>query len=164
MELHPKDRIFPVPERHDLPGNVHCGHLQAIRHTPLFDYPGVVTARVEDFRQSVEQYIVLGDLPDRGGHAVKDLCEVLQAPSESLSNSLMPKADPQDCFLGGIATDQLRHDPRFGRQAGARRQDDQVVRGHFFQADGIVPSDYHLFAQDFRDVLDEVVGERVVVV
>src|SRR5579875_2173724 len=83
--------------------------------------------------------------------------------AQGLAQRLVAEADPQDRHLPGEGTDGGHRDPCLGRRPRPRRDDQGVVPGQGRQADLVVAEGARSGAQ-LGQVLDQVVGEGVVVV
>jgi len=85
--------------------------------------------------------------------------------SVDLADALMTEADSEDGNDSAHFFNHLAADPRVVRSAGARRYTDTLgcFLANFIERDLVVAMHLHLRAQ-FSEVLDEVVGERIVVV
>ena len=77
----------------------------------------------------------------------------------------MPKANTENRHLPGHVPDQRNQDPRFTRRARARRKQDALglQRFHFFYRQLVVAADLNV-GPKFAEVLNEVVGEGIVVI
>ncbi|MPN07828.1 hypothetical protein SDC9_155100 [bioreactor metagenome] len=87
------------------------------------------------------------------------------APTEGFANRLVAEADAEQRNLAGEFLDRRQRHAGLRRRAGAGRND-QIVgleAGDLGQRDGVVAEDFHLLAK-FAEIMDEVVGEAVVVV
>src|SRR5262245_17509944 len=87
------------------------------------------------------------------------------AAAEDLPDRLVTETDAEDRKSARHPADQVLRDPRGLRTAGTGRYDYGLEAGalHVGDGHGIVAADFHLGSQ-LPQILDEVVGERVVVV
>ena len=107
-------------------------------------------------------FIVVHDWARLAMHEVRGADD---ASAEGFADGLMSEADSEYGNFPGEMADQVDADARFMRSARAREKR-RCVRGaslDFFHGDLIVAANFNLRAQ-FADVLDEVVGEGIVVV
>ena len=100
-----------------------------------------------------------GSLPMHEAIGADDIASV------NLTDALMAEADSEDGDDSAHFFNHLAADPRVVRSAGARRYTDTLgcFLANFIERDLVVAMHLHLRAQ-FSEVLDEVVGERIVVV
>ena len=123
----------------------------------------VVAPGEERARQAgVDRPAIVGDL----GVLAVDRLALDDAPAERLDHRLVPEADPEHGRARiGEGADRLDRDPRLGGRAGTGR-DDEAVRTtlqQLWHRRLVVAHDLDLRPQ-LAQVLDEVVGEGVVVV
>src|SRR5437867_6405696 len=102
---------------------------------------------------------------DGRGLAVHDARRAHDRAAEGGADRLMAEADAEDRQAAGGALDQRHRDAGLARRAGTRRDDDRVgtERLDLVESDGVVAPHVDLGAE-LAEVLDEVVGERIVVI
>ncbi len=85
--------------------------------------------------------------------------------AKDLANRLMAEADAEDWRAAAKLPDDVAADASFVWRAGAGRNADVARRqlADFIHTDGVVANDFHFRAQ-LAEVLNEVVGEGVVVI
>src|SRR4051812_41206370 len=129
----------------------------------LVDHEAVVAGHLERVRKPVEQpFAVVLDLRRLAVHRHVPH----DAPAERLPERLVAEADAKRRHAGlREATHGLDRDPGLVRRAGAGRDDDAVVAPceQLVDRRGVVADDVEVGAQ-LAQVLNEVIGERVVVV
>ena len=99
------------------------------------------------------------------GLAVHDTGGAHDLAAEGLADGLMAEAHAEDGQATGEMADHVQGDPGLVRRVRPRRQADPIGRKSLDagQIDGIVAHGVDIFTE-FAEILDEVVGERVVVV
>ena len=102
---------------------------------------------------------------DRRDLAVHHVLRAADAPAEGLPDRLVAKAYAEDRYLPGEALNQRHANAGLVRRAGTRRDDDRLrfPRRDFCERNRIVAMDVHI-RTELAQILDEVVGEAVVVV
>ena len=102
---------------------------------------------------------------DAAGLAVHDLGGAHHFAAERLADGLMTQAHPQDGREARELLDQLETDARFGRRLGTGRDHNALGRQalDFVERRPVISADLDFRAQ-LAQILDQVVGERVVVV
>src|SRR6201993_1223240 len=82
-----------------------------------------------------------------------------------LANRLMPQAHAQQRRLPGEVTNQINTDAGLVGRAWPGREDDflRPHRFYFFDGDLVVAPHFHIRAQ-LSEILDQVVGKRIVIV
>src|SRR6266513_2943074 len=163
MELHAFDRQVAMAQAHDLAVLRLGAHRQAAGERLPLHGERVVARRNEFVRNlKINPAAVVSDVRQLAMHHL--LCAHHPA-AERLPDRLVPEADPEDRHAPGHAPDQLQGDPGLARRAGAGG--DHEVRGRkpldLPNRDFIVPQHPDLGSQ-LAQVLDQVVGERVVIV
>src|SRR5579859_2119236 len=105
---------------------------------------------------------VMADLADL---AVHDLAGAHHVAAEGHADGLMPQADTEHWLLSGKVANQIDADARLLRRARARRNHNVAGPHGFYLLRGnlIVAAHLNFFPQ-FTQILDQVVGEGVVVV
>jgi hypothetical protein len=123
----------------------------------------MVTRGFEGLRHAFEDR--LASVPDFGNFAMHEPACADDISPEDMADALMTEADAQDRNALTKGADHVTTDACFLWRALARGDTD-VIRplfGDLFQGDLIIPVDLHLRAH-LAKVLDEVVGEGVVVI
>src|SRR5437867_9532437 len=123
----------------------------------------MIARRLERLRQPGEQPPAV--VVDERRLAVHDARRAHDRPAEGGADRLMAQADAEDGDRAGEALDEGHRDARLARGARPGRDDDAVgtERRHLVEGDRIVAADVEVGAE-LAEVLDEVVGEGVVVV
>lgn len=165
MKLHAVDGQLLVLQAHDLalviPG--HGGDLQAVRESVALHQQGVITGGCEGLRQVFEDG--LAAVLDDGGLAMHQAPGADDIAAEDMADALMAQADAEDRRALAKGLDDVATDACLLRRAGAGGHAD-VVRlhlGDLLQRDLVIAMDLHL-GPHLAEVLDEVVGEGVVIV
>src|SRR5262245_18044966 len=166
VELDALDEQLPVAHSHDRLAVAVGGPRRALEHgrqTRGVDHERVVAGGIERIRQAREDAPVV--VVDGRGLAVHDARGADDLAPEGGADRLMAEADTEDRDPSREALDERHRDAGVARGARAGRDDDPVgsERGHLVERDGVVAPDLELRAQ-LTQVLDQVVGERVVVV
>ncbi len=163
VELHPLDGILAVADPHHFSLVGGRGDLEALGQALLPKDQRVIARRLERRGQAGEETLaIMVDgrcLPVHQARRANDL------RAKGVANRLMAQAHPQDRHAPGKAPHHLDGEAGLLRGAGPRREDDplwgealDVVQGEL-----VVAEDGELLAH-LREVLHQVVGERVVVV
>jgi len=164
VELDPLDRQFAVAQAHELsPVDRPGGRLQALRQG-IVHHQAVVAGGGERRRQAAEDAAAV--VADLAGLAMHQPGRPLDHPAEGLADRLVPEADPeQGRALAGGGADQREADAGLGGRARPGRDDEVVglLRHHLLDRAFVIAVDRHLGTQ-LPQVLDEVVGEAVIVV
>src|SRR6185503_13847948 len=163
MELHALDRQGLVPHAHDGPVVGPCGDLQHFRQRVFFDHERVVARGYQRLLQTAEHASML--MMNQRHLPVHDLTRVHDASPKSLSDALVAEAYAKNRKLSGETLDQRYRYPRLVGRTGPRRYHDMrgLERFDFRQRD-LVVAEYRDLLLQFAEILDEVVGERIVVV
>src|SRR5581483_5423645 len=129
----------------------------------FLDDQRVVTRGFERIRQTGED--TLARVMDHRGLAVHDLARAHDTRAERLTDALVAEADAEYRDLAAELPHECERDARLIRGAGAGRDDDARGRSlaDFLDRECVVAHDLDVFAE-LAQVLDEVVGEAVVVV
>ena len=167
MELHAFDGMMAMPQAHDGAGAVFLGGPGADFEFGwqifFFDDERVITRGRHRHGKSLKHCPVV--MHHRAGFAVHEMSGTNHAAAEGFADGLMSQANAEDGNFSREVADEGDADSGLVRRAGARRDDDSLgLQGlHFVDGDLVVASHLNLCAQ-FADVLDQVVGERIVVV
>jgi len=163
MELDPLHRKIPVPHAHDHPFPGPGAYLQAVRHGLRIEHQGMIATCRKGAGETPEQGAPV--MVDVGCLSVENGRGPHHAASEGHTDGLVPEADPQERRLPCHLLHKRHRDAGPGRSSRPRRNDNALVAGgrDLPDADGVVPDDVRLRAQ-LAQVLDEVVGEGIVVV
>src|SRR5690606_19900236 len=162
MELDSVRRMVSVLDRHDDPFRRARRHLDLARHVIRFDHERMISTGAQRRRKSVEE----------SAPFVEDLARLAMErrhaahlAAERDPDRLMAEADAEDRELAREASDRLDRDARVLRSTRPRRDDEAArsVRSDAVDVDRVVPNDAGA-RTELADELDEVVGERVVVV
>src|SRR5579863_2012839 len=167
MELHSFDGMPPVPKPHDRTRAVFFGRPRADLEFPwqvfLFDNQRVVASSRHGHRKSLKDSPVV--MKDGAGLAVHEVRRPNHMTAKCFADRLMSQADTEQRGLAGKVADQFDADAGFVRRARPWRDDDPVWlhRLDLVYRDLVVAAHLDLLAQ-FTNVLNQVVGERIVVV
>jgi hypothetical protein len=93
-----------------------------------------------------------------------DLIQIGQFASESLTDCLMPEANPKQRLGCGVLPDQGQQDAGFLRYAGPRRKQNAFIVSHISQLNLIVPENIHLLTKYFFSQVNQVVSEGIVII
>jgi len=167
VELDTFDFKLSMTKAHDRAAPVSLGSpsadFQIRRQTLFFHDERVVPRGRHRHGQPLKDCPIVVD--DGAGLAVHQMRRADDFAPERFTNRLMSQADSKDRNLPGDLPNEIDADPCFVRRAGARRDND-LLRVHsfnVFHCHLVVAAHFDLFAK-FSNVLDEVVGERIVVV
>ncbi len=167
MELHAFDRIPLVAQAHDHGGAVGLlgarRDLQLARQVAFRHDERVVARRRERLRQAAKDGAVV--VLHLAGLAVHERFGAHHFSAESRADGLMPQTHAEDGRAASHPADQFDADARILRRARAGRDDDalRAQRFHLGHAHLVVAAHIHLRPQ-FTEILDEVVGEGIVVI
>ena len=166
MELHAFYRKVAVTKPHDHGLTVLFAtgrDLELSGQTLFFDDQRMITVCHHRGIDSAEDRAAV--MLYHAGFAVHDAIGADYHSAERGTDRLVPEADPQDWNFSGKVADEVERDAGFVRRAWSGGQDD-LTWNHVFDLidrDLIVTTDTH-FLSSLANVLDEVEGERVVVV
>src|SRR6185312_1139020 len=163
VELHALDGEAAVAHAHDLAVGGARRDLEVDGHARALDRERMVAGRRERRRQPGEHAPSV--VRDRRELAVHHLAGAHDRAAECFTDRLVAKAHAEDRQLPGEAPDQRHRHAGFGRRARTRRNDDALRREplDLVERDRIVAMHAHVGAK-LAEILDEVVGEAVVVV
>src|SRR4030095_187193 len=163
MKLHPVDRQGFVPEPHDLLLCRFRSYFEAVREGLTLYEERVVSGRFERIRKIAEN--TLSVMNDRGCLPVHQPSRAHDVAAEHLSHALMPEADAENWRFFRKCPNHIAADSRFIRSAGTGRDDDPfgLHRSNLFDGNLIIPLNEQ-FSPKLTKVLDEVVGEAVVII
>ena len=107
----------------------------------------------------------LAVVSNRAGFAVHQVAGADDLTAECFADGLVTQADAENRHFPGHVANERNQNSRIGRSAGAGREQDalRLQRLDLFHGQFVVAIDLNLRAQ-LSQVLDKVVGERVVVV
>lgn len=123
----------------------------------------MIPRRFEWIIQSDEQAFAV--VLDGGGLSVHEAVGAHDISTEYFANALVSETDAEDRGVVSEFTNHVATDAGFFRGAGTGGNTDPfgIHVSYFFQRDLIVSMDLHFRAQ-FSEKLNEVVGERIVIV
>src|SRR5579864_2380044 len=167
MELDAFNVMAAVAQAHDGASAVFFGgpgaDFQLGGQIFFFDDKRMIAGGRHRHRQTLKDGFVI--VHDRAGLAVHDMRGANDVAAESFAYRLVPEADSEYRHLPREVADQFDADARLMRRAWAGGDDDalgthalDLVHGNL-----VVAAHLDLGAQ-FSEVLDQVVGERIVVV
>src|SRR5579859_5486918 len=160
MELYAVGRVADMAHSHHDPilgpgvGDQHVGHGIG------GDHQRMVSSGLEGARQAGEGTGPV--VPNERGLPVHGLV-AHDLAAEGLAQALVPQAHAEDRDAPAEVPDGLDRDPRVLRAPGAGRDDQRLMAGQLLHAHLVVEEDVDI-ALELAQVLDQVVGERVVVV
>ena len=139
------------------------GGQEFVRQRGFIDDERVVAGAGERGGQSGEDAMAV--VGDRAGFAVHEFGCTDDLAAEGGSDGLMTEADAENGRFARHALDERHEDAGFLRRAGAGRKQDSFGMERLDLVDGklVVAANDHLRAE-FTEVLNEVVGEGIVVV
>ena len=165
MELDAEDRMLAMAQRHDeMIVAAFGGDLERGRERRAVDHQRVVARGHEGIGEAGEQAAPV--VVDHGGLAVHQARRADHVAAEHLADRLMAQTDAEQRRLSfGRRADKVHADAGLVRGARTRGQDDSVgFQSHrLFDRDLVVTLDDTMRPKIAQKV-DEVVGERVVVV
>src|SRR5262245_45319575 len=163
MELHAPGLVLLVSQRHDLALGRPRHDLEHRRQALALDDQRVVARGLERVVEPGED--AAPAVQDRAGLAVHQARGAHHLAAVRLAQSLVPEAHPQDRHLARERQDRRLADPGVARLAGPGRDHEPVerLRRQRLDRDRVVAVHLELGPQR-PQVLDEVVGERIVVV
>src|SRR5688572_11944753 len=152
-----------MPDAHDLAVLGPGGDLQVGRYRLRQDHQRVVPRGRERIGQAGEDALTV--VADLRRLAVHLRLRARHRATKRLADRLVTQTDAQDGRVSAQAVDDLQRDPGLVGGPGAGRDHDALglQRRDAVDVEGVVADDVRLRAQ-LAEVLDEVVGERVVVV
>src|SRR5579885_201976 len=163
MELHALDAKRAMAEAHDLVFRCASADFEAFGHRIPFDDQRMVAHRVERTWNRFEDGLAV--VEDRRGLAMHQARCADDPSAKRFADALMAEADAEDRQLRRKLTQDRHRDAGFFRRARAGRDHNRVgsERARTSNVDRIVAPDDD-FGSQLAEVLDEVVGKRVVVV
>ncbi len=163
MELHAFDSQFLVSHTHDFAVFGPRGHFKTIGQRLALDGERVVTRHDEMLGQVGEHTFAVGF--DLAYLAVHDGLRANDAATECLADRLMAEAHAENRIFARELAQHVQRDARVLWIARSRRQADPLWTElrDFVERDFVVAISPYVFAE-FAEVLDQVIGERVVVV
>ena len=163
MELDAEDGQFAVGETHDFGFGGFGRDFEAGREGFAFDDEGVVAGGFEGAGETGED--ILAGVQDGRGFAVHEARGADDVASVNLPDALMAEAHAED---GNFSTEMPNHiatDTGIGGRAGAGGDDYFFGRELLDVGNGnLVVAFYKKLRTKFAEVLNEVVGERIVVI
>ena len=164
MELNTPDIVFPVPHGHDLSVAVPRRYLKYIGKVLFLDNPGVVPACLKFSRNTPKKIIILHCLLNITGDTMVYTVQVPDGSSVYLGDGLVSEANPQDAFQRSEPLNNFLGMTGFIRYTGTRRYEYLLESASLFRMQFIVPFHGDLHPADPLEVLDQVIGERVVII
>ena len=167
MELHSLDRITAVTQAHDGAAAVFFGgpgaDFQFGGQIFFLDDERMIARGRHGHGKALEDGSVV--VHDCAGLAMHEMSGANHASAEGFADRLMSEADSEHWDFSCEVADELDADACFMGRAGPWRDDD-LFRSHLLDLanrDLIVAANFDFCAQ-FAEVLDQVVGERIVIV
>ena len=163
VELYAVDGQFAVGEAHDFAFGGFGGDFEAGRKGFAFDDEGVVAGGFEGAGEAGED--ILAGVEDGGGFAVHEAGGADDFAAEDLADALVAEADSEDGDFSAEFADGVATDAGFGGGAGAGGDDD-FFGGELGDVGGgnLVVALHEQVGSEFAEILDEVVGEGIVVI
>ena len=164
VELHPFNRQTPVANTHDFT-IIHSGsgHFETVRQAGVLDSEGVIACCGEWIRHPFKDTRVC--VLDLTGFAMHQSSCAYNFASECLSDGLMPKADTKNWEEPGTAGYCLNRNAGLSRRARAWRHKQMgwCKLDNVINRDLVITFDHH-FSAEFAEIVDDVIGERVVII
>src|SRR5437867_8573735 len=137
--------------------------LEVRRNAPRVDHQRVLARRLERIRKPPEDRAAV--VRDAAGLAVHQRRGADDVPAEGLPYRLVTEADAESRQPPGEDPHRFERDARLIRRLRARGDDDRprTARRDPVHRDPVVPIHLHLGSQ-LKKILDQVVGERVVII
>lgn len=123
----------------------------------------MVTAHFKRRVDLVKKEFIGYDGSGRCGHAVVDFVEVYDGAAKNFGDGLLAQTNTEDAFGFGVGPDDVLEQARFIWDAWSGRKQDLVERCDFAEVEFVVAVHGDLGTNVF-EIVDEVVGETVVVV
>src|SRR5712692_8651616 len=163
VELDTLHGQMPMAQAHDLAVLSSRGDLEDGGETLVEHHQRVVARGIEVLLEPREHPAAI--VMDAGGLAVHLLARARDGAPERLADGLVPETDAENRRGRVEASDQTERDARAVRIARPRGDDDALGLEslHLVERDLVVARHVHAGAQ-LAHVLDEVVGERVVII
>lgn len=163
MKLNAVDGQFPVTQSHDLALSRLRRDLETVRQGVAFHDQGVIAGRLEGGLDPFEK--VFPVVNHRRGLPVHEPVGPDDIAAEHFADALVPEADAEERNRGSEGPDDISADSGLGRGAGSGRDTNPLGRllANLIERDAVVPMHFHRGPQ-LSEILDEVVGERIVVV
>ena len=164
VKLHALHDAPFMPDAHDLAVRRPGGDGEPVRHRLRVEHQRMVAGEDRRRRYAAKHAAPVGGY--RVGLAVHDRLRLDDTPSEGGADRLMAQADAQDRDLAGEPPDRRQAHAGLLRAARAGRDDDprRPQRGDPVDVDPVVAVHADLLIGELRQVLEQVVGKRVVVV
>ena len=163
VELDAVDGEVAVGEAHDFAFGGFSGDFEAGGEGFAFDNEGVVAGGFEGARETGED--ILASVENRRGFAVHEARSADDVAAVNLPNALVAEADTEDRNFSAEMPNHIATDPRIGGRAGPGGND------YFFGSElldvgngNLVVALHKELRTQFAKVLNEVVGERIVVI
>src|SRR5215469_16563362 len=123
----------------------------------------MIAGRRHGHREPLKDGLVI--VHDRTGFTVHEMRGANDPSAESLADRLMSKTNTQQWSLAGKMADQVDAEPSFVWSARPGRDHDSLWPHcfNFFDSNLIVAADPDISPQ-FSQILDQVVGERIVII
>src|SRR6185437_8796020 len=163
MKLDALDRKLAMAHAHDLAVLAGGGHLEARRHRLALDDQRMIAGSGQRVGEAGKD--AAAAVRDRRDFAMHDALRAYDPAAERLPDRLVAQADPEYGYSAGEALDQRHRDPGLIRRARPGRNDDllRLPCRYLLERDRVVAVDVHVRAE-LAEILDQVVGEAVVVV
>ena len=163
MKLNALDLHLPVAQAHDKAVGRGGGDFEAGGQALAFHDQRMVTRGLEGIGQAVENGPAV--VTDLAGLAMHQFRRPDNLATESLADGLMAEAHSQDGYTSGQLINHLKTYPCFVGSFRPGRDDNRI--GQFlldFIHSGLIVSDHSHLGAQFSQILDQVVGEGIIVV
>ena len=163
VELDAVDGQFAVGEAHDFAFGGFGGDFEAGREGFAFDDEGVVAGGFEGARQAGED--ILAGVEDGGGLSVHEARGANDVAPVNLTDALVAEAHAEDGNFPAEMPNHIATDTGIGRSAWPGGDDDFFGSKLFDVGNGnLVVALHKKLRTKFAEILNEVVGERIVVI
>ena len=167
MKLYSLDWVHAVPQAHDDAPSVmipaSCRDLQLARKSVFFNDQGVIASAGHGGGDALKNRLAI--VFDGAGLAMHQVCCPYDPAAESFADRLMPEADAKYRNSAGEVAYDFNADTRIPWRAWPWRNDN-AFRMHIFKIFDchlVIAAHFDLLPQ-LANILDQVVGERVIVV
>ncbi len=168
MKLDTHQRILSVADAHDLFDCSVCiqrpgSHFKAVWQGFPVNGKRVIAHCLVGVFKAFEQSF--GVVMNSGGLAVHDVPCPYDPGAERLADGLVPETDADDRQLSGKVTNQFQRYSGLFRSTGAGREHNTFwLSAFYFRHRNLVVSLYPYLGSELTQVLNEVVGEGIVVI
>jgi len=163
MKLHAANGIILVADSHDFPLTGLSRDLQAIRHSLAFDHQGMIPGGGERVGHVFEQALPV--VLDRRRFAMHYPIIDNDLTTEGVADALVAQADAEERHFRSERANDVVGKAGFARRTGTGRNENslRLKLADLFERNLVIAPHFQVHLH-LAQVLDEIIGERIVII